>query len=153
MFCLMPLPGTPDYSTMGSRIAYDIERDPELWNVFTSVIQGDNFSPERITELRRELIAEFYSNQPDGKVRSQWKDAGNITIAMDDTKNSFNWAATRVIDMYLAVFDNVIYHTNRTEREAKANKLKEEMESLRTEWKTIIINIVELYQKLLSIKK
>jgi biotin synthase-like enzyme len=70
LFCVMPLPGTPLYEQMKTdgRIKYDIEKDPELWNVFTSVIEGDSFAPERITQLRREFIKEFGSVQPDGRI-------------------------------------------------------------------------------------
>lgn len=74
LFCLMPLPGTGLYFQMEreGRIKYNINEDPELWNVFISVIEGKNFSAERITEIRRELIAEFNSEQPNGKVIPQW---------------------------------------------------------------------------------
>ncbi len=75
LFCTMPLPGTPFYEEMRrlGLIAYDIEEHPELWNVFTSVLTGEHFSPEQITEIRRELIVEFASEQPEGKVRFQGK--------------------------------------------------------------------------------
>lgn len=50
------------------RIKYDIAKHPELWNVFTSVIEGDTFSAERVTQLRREIIWEFGSWQKNGKI-------------------------------------------------------------------------------------
>ncbi|MFA4887486.1 MAG: radical SAM protein, partial [Candidatus Nanoarchaeia archaeon] len=72
LFCTMPLPGTQlgrDLEAHG-KIRYDINKDPELWNVFTSVIEGDNFSPEETTAYRGGLLERYGMNQRDGKVGS-----------------------------------------------------------------------------------
>lgn len=73
LFCTMPLPGTPFYEKMkhAGKIKYDIERHPELWNVFTSVLKGDTVSPEELAQIRLDLIDEFGSTQPHGKVLFQ----------------------------------------------------------------------------------
>ncbi len=69
-FCTMPLPGTRFGQQMKKegRIAYDINETPELWNVFTSVINGDNFSSEQTTAYRRELLGQYKMQQDSGKV-------------------------------------------------------------------------------------
>lgn len=73
LFCLTPLPGTPLYRQLESerRIVYDIETDPELWSLYTSVIQGDTLSPHETTKLRSEVLASFDSRQINGKVQYQ----------------------------------------------------------------------------------
>lgn len=70
VFCTMPLPETPfkDKVSAEGRLSYDIDKYPELWNIFCSVIQGDHFSPEEITEYRRELLQEYGMQQQTGKV-------------------------------------------------------------------------------------
>ncbi len=70
IFCTMPLPGTPLYTAMErqGRIAYDINKVPELWNVFASVIKGDHFSPEETAQYRRDLLQKYNMQQEFGKV-------------------------------------------------------------------------------------
>ena len=69
-FCSIPIPGTGFHKTMGQkgRIMYDPAEFPELYNVFTSVIQGNHFSPEEITEFRRYSLRKFSMEQHIGKV-------------------------------------------------------------------------------------
>jgi hypothetical protein len=66
----MPLPETPfkDQIIAQNRLRYDIERYPELWNIFCSVIQGEHFSPEETTQYRRDLLQEYGMQQVTGKV-------------------------------------------------------------------------------------
>ena len=54
IFCVTPLPGTPFYQQMVKerRIAYEIEKDPELWNLYTSILQGEYYKPHEISGLR-----------------------------------------------------------------------------------------------------
>lgn len=71
IFCTMPLPGT-EFATMmteQSRVAYDIDRFPELWNVFCSVLQGETYSAESITAYRRHLLAQHAMQQDFGKIQ------------------------------------------------------------------------------------
>lgn len=70
IFCTMPLPGTAFGRAMhcAGRVRYDITREPELWNVFVSVVEGGHFAPEQITRIRRELLAEYGMDQRLGKV-------------------------------------------------------------------------------------
>lgn len=70
-FCVTPIPGTPFYQKMlkERKIKYNIEKDPELWNLYTSVLQGDIFSPESITSIRNDLLKQFNSEHKDGKVQ------------------------------------------------------------------------------------
>lgn len=70
LFCTMPLPGTGlgrQLQTQG-RVKYSIDDCPELWNVFTSVVQGDTFSPEETTEFRRNILVKYGMQQDSGKV-------------------------------------------------------------------------------------
>lgn len=70
-FCVTPLPGTPFYHQMiiEKRIVYDIETDPELWSLYTSVLNGDYYTPNNITDIRQNLLYLFDSHHIDGKVR------------------------------------------------------------------------------------
>lgn len=65
-FCRMPLFGTPDWSRLESSIKYPITDHPELWTVSTSVIQGDSYSPEQITRIRKGLST-FLNGKEDQK--------------------------------------------------------------------------------------
>ena len=71
VFCATPLPGTPFYQQMGKekRIKYDIEKDPELWNLHLSVLQGDYYKPHEIASLRQDLLEMFDSQLEMGKVK------------------------------------------------------------------------------------
>ena len=53
-FCLIPIPGTPDYrrTLKEQRFAFDINQHPELMNGYASIIRGDHFSPPEITHKR-----------------------------------------------------------------------------------------------------
>ncbi len=50
------------------RTIYSIDEAPELWTVFVSVINGDNFFPEQTTAYRRELLGQYKMQQDSGKV-------------------------------------------------------------------------------------
>jgi radical SAM superfamily enzyme YgiQ (UPF0313 family) len=71
IFCTTPLPGTPLYQQMlkEKRIKYAIETDPELWNLYTSVLEGDHFKPHEITSIRQDLLTLFHSQHESGKVK------------------------------------------------------------------------------------
>lgn len=70
IFCTMPLQGTGFGRNMHTegRVGYNIDEFPELWNVFVSVINGDNFSAEEVTHYRDEILAEYGMGQELGKV-------------------------------------------------------------------------------------
>ncbi|MEW6329659.1 MAG: radical SAM protein, partial [Candidatus Micrarchaeota archaeon] len=57
LFLDIPLPGSPDYMEFSreGRIKYSIEEHPELWNFYTSVLNGDVFPPEEMTKIREEM--------------------------------------------------------------------------------------------------
>jgi hypothetical protein len=57
IFLHIPIPGTNDHrrSYREGRLAFDINTNPELFNFYTSVIDGDTFSCFDITKLRREI--------------------------------------------------------------------------------------------------
>ncbi len=71
LFTATPFPGTPYYDEMreAKRLEFDIEEHPELWNLYTSVVRGDNFNAVRTTEHRRELLDFTRSNHAGGKVK------------------------------------------------------------------------------------
>jgi len=70
IFCTSPLPGTPlgKEITAQGRLSHSIEEAPELWTVFASVINGDNFTAEQTTNYRRELLQRFHMSQDEGKI-------------------------------------------------------------------------------------
>ncbi|HBH46698.1 MAG: hypothetical protein A2445_00410 [Candidatus Jacksonbacteria bacterium RIFOXYC2_FULL_44_29] len=68
LFCTSPLPGTPFGRRMASRLSHKIEAAPELWTVFSSVINGDAFTAEETTQYRRALLERYNMSQRDGKV-------------------------------------------------------------------------------------
>ncbi|MBI2665414.1 radical SAM protein, partial [Candidatus Woesearchaeota archaeon] len=70
LFCTMPLPGTVLGRQMHAdgRVKYDINEYPELWNVFTSVLQGDNFTAEETTRFRHDILSRYSMEQDEGKV-------------------------------------------------------------------------------------
>lgn len=73
IFCTMPLPGTGLGRRLCEehRVKYDINRFPELWNVFISVVDGVKFSAENTTLFRREILAEHGMDQSLGKVKGR----------------------------------------------------------------------------------
>lgn len=75
LFCSIPIPGTGfhDVIKQTDRIVYDPIEFPELYNVFTSVIQGNTYSPENTTQFRRYLLKEFGMEQHIGKVDPKQK--------------------------------------------------------------------------------
>lgn len=48
-------PGTADYEKYRTLLKYDIENFPELYHFHTAGMQTENFAPERLTILKREL--------------------------------------------------------------------------------------------------
>lgn len=71
IFCTSPLPGTGlGRAAMKSktRLSHGIDKAPELWTVFTSVLNGDHFTAEQTTKYRLELLRRFHMSQEDGKV-------------------------------------------------------------------------------------
>ena len=84
LFCTMPLPGTEFGRQMQreGRIRYDIDRFPELWNVFLSVVDGDNFTAEQNTQFRKDVLQQFGMQQDLGKVGTEMQSqeyTANIT--------------------------------------------------------------------------
>lgn len=57
VFLHIPIPGTIDYRRFYDehRLAYDVNCFPELYNFYTSVINGDNFDCRQLTRIRREI--------------------------------------------------------------------------------------------------
>jgi radical SAM superfamily enzyme YgiQ (UPF0313 family) len=57
IFLHTPLPGSLDYDRFlqEGRLAFDINKTPELFNFYTSVINGDTFSCYEMTELRKKM--------------------------------------------------------------------------------------------------
>ena len=73
IFCTSPLPGTVlgrAAANSRTRLSHSIEEAPELWTVFTSVLNGDNFTAEQTTKYRRDLLQRFHMSQDEGKVSS-----------------------------------------------------------------------------------
>ncbi|HLD73076.1 MAG TPA: radical SAM protein [Candidatus Nanoarchaeia archaeon] len=70
LFCTMPLEGTDFGRRMQAegRVRYSIDEFPELWNVFVSVVDGDNFRAEEVTQYRNEVLAKQGMVQELGKV-------------------------------------------------------------------------------------
>ncbi len=79
VFCVMPLPGTRQYAQVEkeNRMAYDINTYPELWNVFCSVLRGDNFEAEETTAFREQLLNKFGMEQNSGKIALQYNRAAD----------------------------------------------------------------------------
>lgn len=53
--CSVPLPGTPDFRHFQDNIVYPVHQYPELYNVVTSVLRNDDFSPLEITRQRQHM--------------------------------------------------------------------------------------------------
>jgi radical SAM superfamily enzyme YgiQ (UPF0313 family) len=53
--CSVPLPGTPDFRFCGDNIEFQAHEYPELYNIFTSVIHNDNFTPLELTLQRQQM--------------------------------------------------------------------------------------------------
>lgn len=64
-FCLIPIPGTPDYRTVvrEKRFAYDMNEHPELMNGYASILQGDYLSPNEITNWRMSLVSRLNADK------------------------------------------------------------------------------------------
>lgn len=56
-FLHIPICGTNDYRRFHKegRLAFDIDANPELYNFYTSIIRGDHFSYQDLTEIRRDM--------------------------------------------------------------------------------------------------
>jgi len=61
VFLHTPIPGTNDYRRFHEegRLAFDIDEYPELYNFYTSVVNGDEFAYHEITKLRRDMALEL----------------------------------------------------------------------------------------------
>ncbi len=57
IFLHIPIPGTKDYKKFHKegRLEYDINKDPELFNFYTSVVNGNHYSYHDLTKLRRDI--------------------------------------------------------------------------------------------------
>lgn len=79
LFCTMPLPGTDLGRQMHAegRVKYSIDQFPELWNVFLSVVDGNNFTAEQNTQFRNEVLQQFGMQQDLGKVGSRASESAN----------------------------------------------------------------------------
>jgi hopanoid C-3 methylase len=53
--CSVPLPGTPDFRNLQDRIAYPADQYPELYNIFTSVVGNDHYTPLDLTRARQRM--------------------------------------------------------------------------------------------------
>jgi radical SAM superfamily enzyme YgiQ (UPF0313 family) len=53
--CSVPLPGTPDFRSFQPRIVFAADRYPELYNIFMSVVQNEEFTPLELTLERQQL--------------------------------------------------------------------------------------------------
>jgi len=71
LFNATPYPGTSYFEEIRreKRFEYDIEEHPELWNLYTSVVRGDNFDAWENTENRLDLLDFTHSNHSNGKVK------------------------------------------------------------------------------------
>ncbi|MBI5228419.1 cobalamin B12-binding domain-containing protein [Candidatus Micrarchaeota archaeon] len=154
LFCVMPLPNTPLHDEMigQGRIVYPIEEHPELVNIFTSVIRGDHFRPEEITDIRMNLINGAGSEQPEGKVKFQGRVRDEKERELRAATGNFDFALAEVIDTYLAGNENLIYHTDKGRKLLRANELKESMEKFRGDWRRRIKDRTELYKKILELE-
>jgi len=58
-FLHIPICGTNDYRRFHKegRLAFDIDTNPELYNFYTSILRGDNFSYDELTEIRKDMAA------------------------------------------------------------------------------------------------
>ena len=74
VFLHIPIPGTNDYRRFyeEGRLAFDVNKNPELFNFYTSVVNGENFSCYDLTQLRRELA--FRLNGDDAM--REWEHTG-----------------------------------------------------------------------------
>lgn len=56
-FLHIPICGTNDYRRFHKerRLSFDIDAHPELYNFYTSIIRGDHFSYQDLTEIRRDM--------------------------------------------------------------------------------------------------
>ncbi len=59
----IPLPGTRDYTRFcrEGRLAFDINKDPELFSIITSVVNGNVFSCYEMTKIRKEMALRLNS--------------------------------------------------------------------------------------------
>lgn len=62
IFCNILLPGTGDFWKHSKRLAYDINEHPELFNFYTSIINGDRLDHQAFAQARRNMIAHL--NEP-----------------------------------------------------------------------------------------
>ena len=72
IFNNIPLPGTPNFRKHFNRARYDVNTDPELWNFYTSVLDGDHF--EYWENLRERQVLDMSLNGQ--QARSNWNSAG-----------------------------------------------------------------------------
>ncbi len=72
LFLDMLLPGSRDYGTFSDRIKYGIEEHPELWNFHTSNINGDVFSPEEMTKIRKKMAERLNEGEA-----TKWRGKGS----------------------------------------------------------------------------
>ncbi len=90
-FLHIPICGTNDYRRFHQegRLSFDIDTHPELYNFYTSIIRGDHYTYEELTEIRRDMASrvnghdlmhiwmhggkyypDSFQQQEDGRVRS-----------------------------------------------------------------------------------
>ena len=60
--CSVPLPGTPDFRAFEEQIVFPPDRYPELYNVFVSVLQTNDFTPLQLTR-RRQQMRDFWARE------------------------------------------------------------------------------------------
>jgi hypothetical protein len=62
-FCLIPIPGTPDYerAVKERRFCFDIQEHPELMNGYTAILRSKHLTPYDITDARLALAQHLNS--------------------------------------------------------------------------------------------
>ena len=80
LFLHIPIVGTNDYRKFqkDGRISYDVNHYPELYNFYTCIINGKNFTGEELTAIRRETA--FRINGEDSM--KEWEHTGRYYPAL-----------------------------------------------------------------------
>lgn len=81
----VPLPGSPDYKEFSAKriIKYDPKKFGFLYNFYTSVIEGDEYPPEKMTQIRAEMAEKL--NWPE--VMKFFKETGKYPYPFENPKD------------------------------------------------------------------
>jgi hypothetical protein len=66
------LPGTPNFSKHRHRTAHDIDEHPELFNFYTSVVEGEHFAHAEFYRQRQSMMAELNG----ARAQRNWAEMG-----------------------------------------------------------------------------